>query len=99
MTEPILSTKNYVLAYVGLLALLALNVGLGYINMGWVNMFVALTIATMQAAILALVLMHGLFEKVLVRLIMAGALLWFMILMTLTMADYITRNWVPVSGK
>jgi cytochrome c oxidase subunit IV len=99
MTEPILSTKSYVLAYVGLLALLALNVGLAYINMGWVSMFVAVTIATMQAAILALVLMHGLFEKVLVRLIMAGALLWFMILMTLTMADYITRNWVPVAGK
>ncbi len=99
MTEPILSTKSYVLAYVGLMALLGLNVGLAYINMGWVSMFVALTIATLQVAILSLVLMHGLFEKVLVRLIMAGALLWFLILMTLTMVDYITRNWVPVSGK
>jgi cytochrome c oxidase subunit 4 len=99
MTEPILSTKSYVLAYVGLMGLLGLNVALAYINMGWVNMFVTVTIATMQAGILALVLMHGLFEKVLVRLIMAGALLWFMILMTLTMVDYITRNWVPVAGK
>jgi cytochrome c oxidase subunit 4 len=81
------------------MALLALNVLLGYINLGWGNMLVALLIAALQAAILALVLMHGLFEKSLIRLTMAGALLWFMILLTLTMTDYITRNWVPVAGK
>ncbi|HEY7390449.1 MAG TPA: hypothetical protein VH640_18170 [Bryobacteraceae bacterium] len=99
MTEPILSFKSYFLAYVAMMGLLLLNVLLAFINMGWVNMFVALVIATMQAALLALVLMHGLFEKVLVRLVIGGSLLWFMILVTLTFADYITRGWVPVAGK
>lgn len=99
MNEPVLSGKSYFLAYLGLMGLLLLNVLLAFINMGWVNMFVALTIATFQAAILALVMMHGYFEKVLIRLIIGGALLWFLILVTLTMTDYITRNWVPVTGK
>lgn len=99
MTEPILSSKSYVLAYVGMMALLLLSVLLAFINLGWVNMFVALVIAAMQASLLALVLMHGLFEKVLVRLVMGGALLWFLILATLTFADYITRGWVPIAGK
>lgn len=99
MTEPYLSSKGYVWAYLVLMALLGLNVGLGFINMGWGSMFVAVIIAIIQAAVLALILMHGLFEKVLIRLIMAGALLWFLILVTLTMTDYITRNWLPVAGK
>ncbi len=99
MTEPSLSSKSYFLAYCGLMALLLANVLLGYINMGWGNMFVAVAFAVLQAGILALVMMHGLYEKALVRLVMAGALLWFMILITLTLTDYITRNWVPISGK
>jgi cytochrome c oxidase subunit IV len=99
MTEPILSSKSYVLAYVAMMALLVLNVLLAFINMGWVNMLVALVIAAMQASLLALVLMHGFFEKVLVRLVIGGALLWFLILVTLTFTDYITRNWVPIAGK
>jgi caa(3)-type oxidase subunit IV len=99
MTEPILSSKSYFLAYVAMMGLLLLNVLLAFINMGWVNMFVSVVIATMQAAILALILMHGLFEKVLVRLVIGGALLWFLIFVTLLFADYITRGWVPVAGK
>ncbi|HLI82613.1 MAG TPA: hypothetical protein VKV17_01780 [Bryobacteraceae bacterium] len=99
MISPVFYTRNYVLAYVGLLGLLLLSALLAFINMGWVNMFVALAIAAMQGAILALVMMHGLFEKVLVRLIIGGALLWFAILFTLTFADYITRGWVPIAGK
>lgn len=99
MTEPILSSKNYFLAYVAMMGLLLLSVLLAFLNMGWVNMFIGLVIATMQAAILALVMMHGLFEKILVRLVIGGSLLWFLILVTLTFADYITRGWVPVAGK
>jgi cytochrome c oxidase subunit IV len=99
MTEPILSSKSYFLAYVAMMGLLLLNVLLAFINMGWVNMFIGLVIATMQAAILALVLMHGLYEKVLVRLVIGGSLLWFLILVTLTFTDYITRGWVPIAGK
>jgi cytochrome c oxidase subunit IV len=99
MIEPILSSKSYFLAYVAMMGLLLLNVLLAFLNIGWVNMFIGVVIATMQAAILALVLMHGLFEKVLVRLVIGGALLWFMIFVTLTFCDYITRNWVPIAGK
>jgi cytochrome c oxidase subunit IV len=82
-----------------MMGLLLLNVLLAFINMGWVNMFIGVVIATMQAAILALVLMHGLYEKVLVRLVIGGSLLWFLILVTLTFTDYITRGWVPIAGK
>lgn len=99
MNEPSLSAKSLFLAYAGMLMLLLANILIGYLNLGWFSMFIALGIAAMQASILALFLMFGLFEKALVRVIIGGALLWFMILMTLTMTDYITRNWVPIAGK
>jgi cytochrome c oxidase subunit 4 len=99
MDEPELSLKTYVFTYFGMLGLLLLNILLAYINMGRVNMFIGLTIAAGQAFLVAFILMKGLYEKVLVRLMMAGAMLWFMIMMTLTLTDYITRNWVPIPGK
>jgi cytochrome c oxidase subunit 4 len=99
MEQPSLSVKSYVLAFCALLGLLGLNLGQAFIPLGWGNMFLSVTIAAIQAGVIALVLMHGLFDKVLIRLIMAGALVWFLILVTLTMTDYITRGWVPVAGK
>lgn len=99
MNEPVLSARSYWWAYVAMLLLLGVNVGIGHLHLGWVNMFIDLTIATMQVGILVLVLMHGLYEKTLIRLVICGALLWFLILVTLTFTDYITRNWLPVPGK
>ncbi|HLH39624.1 MAG TPA: hypothetical protein VKX39_10790 [Bryobacteraceae bacterium] len=99
MELPDLTFRTYLLTFLSLLCLLGLNVGLAFIHMGWVNMFVAVMIAAMQAAIIALFLMHGLFERAIIRLVMGGALLWFLILVTLTMTDYITRNWLPIAGK
>lgn len=99
MVTPNLSAKQYFLAYVVLMGLLLANVLIGFIHVGWVNVFIAVTIATIQACIIALLLMHGLYEKSLVHLVMGGAILWFLILVTLTMTDYITRGWLPVAGK
>lgn len=86
-------------AYIGLLLLLGVSVGINQFDLGWGNMFLAVTIAAFQGAILAFVMMHALYEKALVRLVMAGSLVWFLILVTLTFTDYITRNWVPIAGK
>jgi len=99
MDEPSLPSRAYVLAYIALLTLLVANVLIGFINIGWGSMFIAVTIGLMQVAIIVLVLMHGLYEKVLVRLVIGGAILWFLIFVTLTLTDYITRNWVPIPGK
>lgn len=94
-----LSSRAYLLAYIALLVLLGVSVGIGHIDIGWANMFAAIFIAAIQGCVIALIMMHGLFEKVFIKLTMCAALLWFLILITLTMTDYITRNWVPVAGK
>lgn len=99
MQEPDISVKTYVLAYVAMMVLLGINIGIACINLGWVNMFIGLTIGAMQVGILVFVLMQAYYEKPLIHVVIGGALLWFLILVTLTFTDYITRNWVPISGK
>lgn len=99
MKEPNVSVKSYVLAYVALLVLMLINIGIAFINLGWANMFIGVTIAVIQVAVLVLVLMQAYFEKPLIHIVMGGAILWFLILITLTFSDYITRNWLPITGK
>src|SRR5690242_2233697 len=99
MAEAIVSPKTYFITYAVLLCLTLSTVLIGYLDLGLFSMFVAVAIAALKATLIALFFMHALYEKVMIRLLIAGALLWFMILVTLTMCDYITRNWLPIPGK
>lgn len=40
--------------------------------------------------------MHALYETPLIRVILASGVLWFLILITLTMCDYLTRYSVSI---
>lgn len=91
MTEPIISRKTYILTYVGLLCLTLATTLLSYIDMGPFNTVVAVGIAVVKASLIAALFMHALYEDKLVKIILAGGVLWFLILITLTMTDYFTR--------
>lgn len=99
MAEVTVSPRIYVWTYLALLALTLSTVLVGYVDLGWFSMFVAVAFAVIKATLIASFFMHALYEKVIIRLMIGGALLWFIILVTLTMSDYITRNWLPIPGK
>ncbi len=99
MAAPSFRAKTYVSVYGVLLALVLITVLVGCLDLGWGTEFVAVTIATIKASLVAMFFMHALVEKRLVWLVIAGALVWFLILVTLTMGDYITRSWLPFPGK
>jgi cytochrome c oxidase subunit IV len=92
MAEPIIRRKIYAFSYLGLLALTLATTLLAFLDMGPFNSVVALVIAVIQAALIAGVFMHALYESTLVRVILTGAVLWFLILIILTMTDYLTRS-------
>jgi cytochrome c oxidase subunit 4 len=99
MPGPAISARTYVFTYIGLLILTLSTVLIGFLNLGWGSMFLAVAFATAKASLIALFFMHALVEKKLVWHVIAGALVWFVILVTLTLGDYITRGWVPFPGK
>jgi len=56
-------------------------------------------IAALKASLIASFVMHALYETKLVRVIMASGVIWFLILISLTLGDYLTRGWMPYPGK
>ena len=62
-------------------------------------MFLALVFAVAKATLIAAFFMHALVESKLVRVVIAGSLVWFLILVTLTLGDYVTRGWLSFPGK
>lgn len=79
-------TRKLVLAYAGLLVLLALTVGSSFIDLGGFNATLNLAIAAAKAAIIAMVFMHLATSDTLPRLVVAAAGLWLLILFGLTLA-------------
>ncbi len=99
MNEPTLARKTYTFAWLGLLGLTLLNTLIAFINLGPWSTVIAVGIATIMASLVAGFLMHALFEAKIIRIILAGGVIWFLILVSLTLTDYITRGWLPFPGK
>ena len=51
-------TKSYIKVFVALMVLLGLTVGAAMINMGPLNLFVAMTISVIKATLVLLIFMH-----------------------------------------
>ncbi len=99
MSHVTVSAKAYVATWLGLLGLTLLTSLLGLINTGQYDILIAVVIALMKASLIACFFMHAIYESKLVRIVLAGGLLWFAILFTLTLTDYFTRGLLPFPGK
>ncbi len=99
MIEPSISRKSYTFAWLGLLGLVLLNTLIAFLNLGPWNMIIAVGIATVMASIVAGFLMHALYDSKVVRIVLAGGVIWFLIFVSLTLTDYMTRGWLGVPGK
>lgn len=76
--------------------LLALTWAIGYVNLGPFNLVVALAIAITKAMLVVLFFMHIKGSNRLLHLAAVGGVLWLLIMLTLTLSDYISRGWNPV---
>jgi cytochrome c oxidase subunit IV len=99
MSEPKVSIKTYTFTFVALLGLTLLTSLLGFLNLGKFSLVVAVFIAGMKASLIAGIFMHALYDSKLVRVIVAGGVLWVWIMMGLTLTDYISRGALGVPGK
>jgi cytochrome c oxidase subunit 4 len=84
----------YIAIGVGLLVGTATTVGAAFVNLGPFNPVVALLIATIKATIVVLFFMHvkGASEKLTGAVVVSG-FFFLAILISLSLADYMTRSW------
>lgn len=99
MTPPPLNLRTLVLVLVGLLALLLGTTLLGFLNLGQFNIVLSVAVAAIQALLIAGFFMKVLYERKIVHIIFVGGIVWFLIMETLTLGDYMTRGWLPFPGK
>lgn len=80
--------------WLAVIVLLGVSVGTSYIRMGQFNSVVPLAIAFIQALLVWTFFMRLRWSGVLVRLIAAVGLIWFLLLLGLSLTDYLTRHTV-----
>lgn len=99
MTPPPISIAKYTLVFVSLLVLVLATTLIGFLSLGAFNMIIAVAIACVMASLVAGFFMQALYEGKIVRIILCGGVVWFLIMETLTLGDYMTRGWLPFPGK
>ncbi len=83
----------YLAIFLTLLALTALTTGISFIDLGVFNAVIALAIACFKASLVVLFFMHLHYSSRLLKLTVAAGIFTFLLLISLTMTDYISRAW------
>ncbi len=82
------------IVYVALLLLLGLTVEAARYDLGQWNFAAGVLIAAAKACLIGLYFMHVRHSAALIKVLIAGGLLWLAILFSLSLSDYWTRDWL-----
>jgi cytochrome c oxidase subunit 4 len=89
----IVTPVTYAIVFVTLLVGTAITVVAAYIDLGIFNPVVALAIACTKAVIVILFFMHVKYQSKLIKLTVGAGFFTFLVLITMTLSDYISRAW------
>lgn len=89
----IVTPFQYGLVFITLLVFTGITVGAAYVDLKWANPVIALAIACFKAVVVILFFMHVKYQSRLIKMTVGAGFFTFLILVTMTMADYISRSW------
>jgi cytochrome c oxidase subunit 4 len=89
----------YLAVFAALMVLTAVTTAAAFQDLGPLNNVVALGIATLKASLVVLFFMHVRYGTRLTPLVITAGLFWMVILIALTLTDYLTRGWLGVPGR
>jgi cytochrome c oxidase subunit 4 len=95
MAEQIVPTRTYYSVFAILVLCTYLTVQISYFDLGRLNAVAALGIAVFKAVLVVLFFMHVKYSTHLTWVVIAAGIFWFGIMVSITMADYLTRSWQP----
>jgi len=85
--------RTLVAVWATLMFATALTTVVSYVELGWLNIVVALFIAVCKASLVAWIFMGVRYTTNLTKLFVVAGLVWLAILILLTASDYHTRHW------
>ena len=89
----IVTPIQYVMVFGTLLFFTLVTVAAAYVDMKWFNPVVALGIACFKAVIVILFFMHAKYQSRLIKMTIGSGFFVFLVLIVMTMSDYISRAW------
>ncbi len=98
MSIHVVPVRVYLLVFAALLALTATTARVAFVDLGPLNNVAALGIAVLKAALVVLFFMHVRYGTRLVPLVIAAGVFWLLILLGLSLSDYLMRGWLGVPG-
>ena len=94
-THVVPSLKLYIAIFLALMVGTAITVWVAFFDLGALNNVVMLAVAVTKATLVVLYFMHVRWGSKLTWVIAASGFFWLLILFTFTLADYMTRGWIP----
>ena len=85
--------RLYLLIISILIVLTCATWAIAFVDLGIWNPVVALTIACIKAVLVVLFFMHVYYSSKLTKVTVGAGLFWLLILLTLSLIDYISRAW------
>lgn len=92
MTGHVVPRKIYLTIVIVLLALTGLTYWAATIDLGPMNVVIALVIATCKATLVVLFFMHARYSPRRTRVVIISGIFWLALLLGLTLSDYLTRS-------
>ncbi len=89
----VVPVRLYLMIFGALMVLTAVTVWAATVNLGPLNVVVALLIAGLKATLVILYFMHVRYSKPQVWIFVGAGFLWLAIMITLTISDYLSRGW------
>ncbi len=89
----IVTPFQYGLVFLTLLVGTAITVGAAYVDLKVFNPIIALAIASFKAVVVILFFMHVKFQSRLIKMTVAAGFFTFLVLVTMSLSDYISRAW------
>ena len=96
MEGHVVPRSTYFMVFGSLLALTALTTGVAFVDLGPWNTVAALIIACCKATLVVVFFMHLRWSSRLLRMVLPSVLLWLVVLISMTVMDFASRDWTPV---
>ncbi len=89
----LVTPATYLIVFGTLLVFTGLTVVAAYVDLGIFNPVVALAIASFKAVVVILFFMHVKYQSRLVKMTVGAGFFTFLVLITMTLTDYMSRAW------
>ncbi len=97
--EHIVPVPIYVAVFLTLIVLTWVTAFVATVDLGRLNVFVALSIAVFKASLVLLFFMHVKYGTRLTKMIVLSGIYWLVLLLFIVMMDIWTRGWMGVPGR